>query len=259
MEALDMEAPKPRDFTMEENPYQAHYGDENWEEKIDEKALVGRVCVTKLIDWMFEETKKIVGENYWVAHDALSQMTSREGMEYMKAKGYYQHWVIPEEGLFDNRTEKRVKYWKDRPVGNNPNYMPLDNSLNNDLHKSVTSHCIMTQILDNNDTKKFSMRTPKQGLSAYERIWAHHPPSKRIIQDINLTYDSLKDILKTKGAMRSGTVSGSRKQDRGKHGGARKKLTEAERKEKDGRAFIHEDAKPCLKLYAEEAKKKRIS
>ena len=152
---------------------------------------------------------------------------------------------------------KRVKYWKDRPVGNN--FMPLDNSLNNDLHKSVTSHCIMTQILDNNDTKKFSMRTPKQGLSAYERIWAHHPPSKRIIQDINLTYDSLKDILKTKGAMRSGTVSGSRKQDRGKHGGARKKLTEAERKEKDGRAFIHEDAKPCLKLYAEEAKKKRIS
>ena len=102
------------------------------------------------------------------------------------------------------------------------------------------------------------MRTPKLGLSAYERIWAQHPPSKRIIQDINLTYDLLKDILKTKGAMQSGTVSGSRKQDRGKHGGARKKMTEAERQEKDGRVFIHEDAKPCLKLHGEEAKKKAL-
>ena len=71
-----------------------------------------------------------------------------------------------------------------------------------------------------------------------------------------MTYESLKEFLKTKGATQSGTVSGSRKQDTGKHGGEQKQIREAERNERDGRAFIHEDIKSCLKLYGEEAKKK---
>ena len=43
MEALDMDAPKPRDFSTEKNPYQARYGDENWENEIDENTAKNTV------------------------------------------------------------------------------------------------------------------------------------------------------------------------------------------------------------------------
>ena len=219
-EALNEDAPLPKDHSQEPNPYESMYGDQ-WKSIIDKKALVGMVCVTELIDHMFEETKKMVGsDDYWVAHDALSVMTAKESVKYMKQKHYYEHWVKPECGLLDSHSSTDVQKWKDKPVGNNPKYMPLDNNLNNDLHASVLTHCIMTQNLDDNDKKKFDMSTPVQGTDAYTRIWEHHPPSKRIVEDINLTYDSLRDILVTKGALRKGAESHKRMHDRKfSHGG----------------------------------------
>ena len=97
LEALNEDAPAlPKDHSQEPNPYESMYGDQ-WKSIIDQKALVGMVCVSKLIDHMFEQTKRMVGsDDYWVAHDALSVMTAKESVKYMKDNHYYEHWVKPE-------------------------------------------------------------------------------------------------------------------------------------------------------------------
>ena len=184
-------------------------------------------------------------------------MTAKESVKYMKQKHYYEHWVKPECGLLDSHSSTDVQKWKDKPVGNNPKYMPLDNNLNNDLHASVLTHCIMTQNLDDNDKMKFDMSTPVQRIKAYTRIWEHHPPSKHIVEDINMTYGSLRDILVTKGALRKGAESHKRMHDRKfSHGGKRKALTDEEQMEKDAKTFIHPDAKKSIAIYQQEAEKK---
>ena len=93
------------------------------------------------------------------------------------------------------------KRWNNIPVGNNPTAMPLDNSLNQDLHTAVQQHCILTQDLDDEDPRKFSTSTPKRTAEAYERIWKYVPSSERIIQDINKTYALMVRILENRGVM----------------------------------------------------------
>ena len=48
-------------------------------------------------------------------------------------KNIYDRWVKPEDGLND----AFGKRWWARPVGDSPELMPLDNSLNQDIHESV--------------------------------------------------------------------------------------------------------------------------
>ena len=48
----------------------------------------------------------------------------------------------------------------DRPVGNRPEWMPLDNSLNNDIQSSLSLHCAITAYLRDDDPRKFSLSTP---------------------------------------------------------------------------------------------------
>eukprot|EP00536_Pseudo-nitzschia_multiseries_P004383 jgi/Psemu1/9882/gm1.9882_g len=61
-----------------EIPYQSLYGDDCWEEERD---------------------KEIFGEDGFVYRDALVLMTSTDSVAYMKEKGYYKHWILPELDL----------------------------------------------------------------------------------------------------------------------------------------------------------------
>ena len=131
----------------------------------------------------------------------------------------------------------------------------MDNSLNKDVHDGVMQNIIMSQMLDDDDSEKFRMNTPKNGLNAYLRIWEHHPPSTRIIRDINLTYHSMKCVVKEKGILVSGLVDrpGNRFFSKGGRGGLRIKDTEEKRLEKDNKTFVHPDIKHCLKLVSDAA------
>mmetsp|Transcript_54369 Transcript_54369/g.63537 ORF Transcript_54369/g.63537 Transcript_54369/m.63537 type:complete len:104 (-) Transcript_54369:275-586(-) len=67
--------------------------------------------------------------------------------------------------------------------------MPLDNSLNADIQYSLSLHCAITAFLDNNDERKFSMRTPLTIVQGIGRIYGKEgnvPSSKRIMQDCDL-------------------------------------------------------------------------
>ena len=112
----------------------------------------------------------------------------------MIEKDYYRHLILPQNGLNDV-VNGSLKF-KNRVVGNHPQFMPLDEHLNQYLHKNVDVHTIITRDLPDDDPIKFSKRTPKQMAKAYHRIWdislgidAGAPCSKRICEDINRVID----------------------------------------------------------------------
>ena len=57
-----------------------------------------------------------------------------------------------------------------RPVGNSPEFMPLDNTLNQDMHAATKTQASATRFLPDNDLRKFSFATPKTIEHAYAQI-----------------------------------------------------------------------------------------
>ena len=72
------------------------------------------------------------GDDFMFYHDALSIMTAKECREYMEEKGVLKHWILPELGLNDTFAR-----FKGVPLGNSPELMPLDASLNKDVDDGV--------------------------------------------------------------------------------------------------------------------------
>ena len=84
------------------------------------------MCITNMVDHIFQSTADYFkGTKYkdtWlVYHDALSLMTWKECIEWMKEKRHYDHWLLPVEGL---NTEKELQRFAGRPIGNSPEMMP---------------------------------------------------------------------------------------------------------------------------------------
>ena len=80
----------------------------------------------------------------------------------MKEKNYYHRWLLPMNGLQDGKT------YAGRPVGNSPDFMPLDNSLNRDILHSLRFHCVLSsfvlyeEVTDEEERNmRFSLSTPK--------------------------------------------------------------------------------------------------
>ena len=89
-------------------------------------------------------------EQDWIFyHNTLSLMTSKECQEWM---------------------EKNQGAYFGRPVGNSPEFMPLDMSLNKDIKEALKYHMIMTKHLPDEHVSKFSMSTPKNISRAILRI-----------------------------------------------------------------------------------------
>ena len=91
-------------------------------------------------------------------------MTATATKEWMKKEKYYKHWILPINGLSEDYPD--LKAYIGHPVGNCPENMPWDTSLNNDLDEAVNSHVSMTFELQD-CPRKFDLSTPKRGVSAY--------------------------------------------------------------------------------------------
>ena len=118
------------------------------------------VCVTELVKRIHHETRDaFVGthheEDWFFYHDALSLMTANETVAWMKYKGYYKQWLIPQLGCNGDTI------YRSRPVCNSLEWMPLDNALNNVIQQSISVHHAITAHLPDNDPCKFSIATPK--------------------------------------------------------------------------------------------------
>ena len=123
----------------------------------------------------------------------------------MKEKNIYKHWVVPVLGCNDQMGENKNSY-ANRPVGNLPELMCLDMSLNKDVWESLQMHVTMTQKLDKNDPRRFSNAPPNKVVKSIR--WLLNPDeidivptSTHIFQDIDRVDFSLKEIMKAKGTV----------------------------------------------------------
>ena len=107
------------DHRKSENPYYSKYGD-NWKEEIRKTVFMKQyACITDLVEHIHNRSKDVFAgtthEHTWYFyHDALKQMTAKSTVEWMKKKGYYKRWLLPQLGLNDGTP---YAYW---PVGNRP-------------------------------------------------------------------------------------------------------------------------------------------
>lgn len=165
-------------------------------------------CATDMIEHMVSESKRIFADtthanHFFFYHDALSLMTARSCREWMHKKGYDCLWILPEYDLYSG--DLSLKPYRGRPAGNNPELQSLDSNLNEDTHKSIDMHVRITEMLDSDNKRKFSIATPKRGTHAYLRIF--HPvtgvslSSKRILEDNSNVLKAMKKIVEAKGTV----------------------------------------------------------
>ena len=91
--------------------------------------------------------------------------------------------------------------------------MPLDTTLNQDIHEAVNTQVAATKFLPKDHPLKFSLATPKTIEHAYARVYCPNvkdsaiPTSKRIKQDINKVFFALLTVMEAKGKVVPGLAS----------------------------------------------------
>ena len=81
----------------------------------------------------------------------------------MRQNGYLHRWLLPLNGLQDGTP------YAGRPVGNSPEFMPLDNSLNRDILHLLRMHIVLScyivdteEITEEERNMCFSYSTPRE-------------------------------------------------------------------------------------------------
>ena len=136
---LNEEAPQDLDYCMSNNLYEAKYG-QDWQDHIKTCFMLNpNRCITHMVEHIVKESSKFFKETKYEEtwcfyHDALSLMTGKETVKWMKEKDYYKYWLIPTNNL---QWEDDLKSYHGQPVGDCPELMTWDCSLNNGLHLIV--------------------------------------------------------------------------------------------------------------------------
>lgn len=127
------------------------------------------VSIVRMTDHIFYKPAKIfVGtehkNDYKIYHDTLTLFVANDSYDYMKAKLYYSHLMVPQNGLSEGTVYAK------RMVGMYPEVMPLNAYINQDLHESVDHYVNLTSHLPDNYPNNFSKRTPNHLAYTYKRI-----------------------------------------------------------------------------------------
>lgn len=220
-----------KDCRNAKNPLEARYGP-TWEIELKNCAEMKKyICITELVEHMVAQCKTLMAgtiykDSWTFFHDALSLMTAKSTVEWMKTKGYYEHWLLPLEDL-----NVGTKY-HGRPTGNRPEICCLDCTLFKDLETSIGTHLALTRNLKMDDPKRFLLGTPKQVQDTVKRLFSPEfedgpLKSDRIVHDVFKCFgDNLMEVYKVDGICvpKLVTRNGQRKQASGKkRGGLRVK------------------------------------
>jgi hypothetical protein len=217
LNALEGAFPEDRvvNHKLSDNPYLSLFGELAWKNRIDACANIrGSVSIQKLVTHIMTATAAAYfGTKYetiWlVYHDALSSLTSGATQAWMKdtltadGRSYFDCMVAPLNGL------NAGTVYAGRAVGNSPEMMPLDSSLNKDLDDCVALHVTYGNSMEPTDpgyADRFSRSTPRLQNSTYARLYdpSHGPHaggivSSRIIQDILKVLPACAVIAKARG------------------------------------------------------------
>ena len=210
--AKDEPLPVAVDHSKAANPYESKFGEEEWEGVVEQK--LGYSCVTRLIEHIMMASATVFAgtayEDSWLFyHDALSQMTNKETVEWMKTKDYYKRWLTPANGL------NAGTVYANRPTGDSPELMCMDASLNKDVDDVVARGVVATSHLPDDDVRKMVLSTPKRQTAAYLKVWdptfigenEGAASSVRIVQDTNKFFTSCRAIVNASGAVVHGLAS----------------------------------------------------
>jgi predicted GIY-YIG superfamily endonuclease len=244
------------------NPYLSLHGEEQWEEEVRKSAqMAAYVSITDMIEFMVAESQRVMmgtyhEDDWFFYHDALSLMTAKETINWMREKDFLKRWLLPVNKL--SADDKELKNFLNRPIGNSPEMMPWDCSLNKYIKDEVMRHVSYTCHLPEDDVRKFSLSTPSRGSWAFRRLLEHEdgsPTSSQIIRDITKVFESMEKIRLADGALIQGI--GDRKGRRAaqqhasgmnKRGGKR-----VRQKEKDRVHWIHPHAREAYAMKLEES------
>ena len=111
-------------------------------------------------------------DDFYIFHNDLVLLTAKGKLNWIKQKGYLHRWLLPLNGLQDGTT------YNSHSVGNIPDFMPLDNSLNRDILHSFRFHCVLSySIVDGEETTEedrnlcFSLSTTREIAQGLKHIW----------------------------------------------------------------------------------------
>ena len=228
------------DHRKQPNPYKSKFGDE-WKSAIARSAtLRDKDNIRNIVEYMIEESRRIFNDgkcDWHIYHDALSLFVSEENVEWMKSKmadskrTYFDVFIFPQNGL-----SAGIARYGSRPVGNSPEFMAWDCSLNKDVDDALRRHVVATAHLDIKDPRKFSMRTPREIERAIFRLMDPAfsgeegvPTASRIREDCMKVLESYKTVVEERGRLveglgnRTGRRAKRRKNETETRGGARTK------------------------------------
>ena len=160
---------------------------------------------------------------WWFYHGSLALMTSKETVKWMKEKGYYKHWVLPELGIVDSFSE--CKHWKIMLPGNTPASNPLNMQFFSHIKSQLDFGIRLTESYNDGDPRKYTLITPVAGFDSIHREWQTIPSSKRIVEDINEIPNSYKIIVAGGGVLcdQDSNIGADRSHKTGGWGGKREK------------------------------------
>jgi hypothetical protein len=162
-------------------------------------------------------------------------MTCNKTKQYMEDNDLLKYWLLPLEGL-----QAGTKYQNSIP-GDSPELMPLDETLNMDIHSSARYHVAITAHLAKNDPKKFTFSTPKEVSNSYLRliddVTGNVPSLHRIVQDCDKWERSLEKIRQAGGKI---VECFGRNDHRRRHNGKREGFRE--KKKQGPTIWVHSDA-----------------
>ena len=116
-------------------------------EKLNSSSYMSKFfCITDLIQFMMLKVEKLMKgslhkENLSIVHNALVLMKAKETISWAIEKNQLHRWFLPINGLQDGTP------YAGRPVGNIPESVPLDDSLNIDILHSLRFHCVLSHFV----------------------------------------------------------------------------------------------------------------
>ena len=133
----------------------------------------------------------------------MTQLTDKKCKQWMIKEGIYDHWLIPVNGC------NAGTIYFGRPVGNTPEVMPWDESLNKDVHDKVKEYASLSSHVKKEDqpelwAKRFCTANQKQMLNSYMRVLHPDtgvcPTSERIVADFCRCWgENIDAIVKCRG------------------------------------------------------------
>jgi len=172
---------------------------------INERSKDPYRCVTDLIDYTIESTRKVyrgtvMEDKFMIYGDALSSWGEAEAQQYIAQKypGMEKRFILPVGTSKVGTTANRFG-----PPGDSPEHCALDCNLFADLKSSMVLNATVASVFPMGDARRiFGQGTPEQVAHLMKETWEHCAPTlPRIEEDILRLEGHLKLIVAANGCM----------------------------------------------------------